>query len=796
MINITTQVKTIQVLTFVLTFLGINTTFSQTLISPKNGATCVSTESNFSFSGTSGNTTVEILDCNNTISGIGLSGYTLQSTFDLRATISNDLSGITYNALTNTLFAITNGGDGGSIYEAIYEVDLNGNILNTFNLIDVNESGNINNRFYDTEDIVHLYARTFAVVEERKGKIAIIDLPTTSSDIHYSNANIIDVYGTWNSNSGLEGITYNPVTNKLHVVRESPRDYYEIDIPTVFPHTSTTLPGPCLQALSEMEEAAAIHYVGLTSGFAGTDAEGNQLIVDEAGEKIFEIDANCNIIDELELPDIRYEGITMDNNGTIYMAQEFYYIHVYNNPNPPGVIHSAVVSGDNYTVPNGILDEGTEYCWRVTNNDNMSSVYSFTTLNTTTICVGISSGEDDIEELQDGSIYDDSSDLELINDPNRGDQKVRTRYRALGIPQGATILSAYLQYVTDEISTGPVDLTIHGEAADDAQPFSGNLNMRPTTQAAVTWSPPDWGTEGERGINQQTPDLKDIVQEIVNRNGFDENSSMAFVISGSGTNKRVAESYEGAQAHGAPEFVPELCITFTLEECDGTLPIQTDISLWLEGPYDPTTNEMQTTSNYYNVIPTEQPYNDTIWNYNGTESVNAHTSNVVDWVLVSFRRDVSPNSEVFKAAGLLYQNGSIGFVENYELPDSLIGQSLYIVVDHRNHLVVMSHEPVPVQLVTTTNSNFAYINYDFRQQESYRGNWFGQKQLLNGAWVSFTGDMNGDCDINGEDNTIRSAQNGTFGQYIQGDLNLDADVNGTDRGLWSPNSGYPSGVPK
>jgi len=796
MVNIKTQVKTILVLALVLTFLNINTTFSQTLISPENGATCIPTEPNLSFSSTSGDVTIEILDCSNTISGIGLSAYEHQNTFDLRATISDDLSGITYNALTNTLFAITNGGDAGSIYEAIYEVDLNGNILNTFNLIDVHESGNIYNRFYDTEDIVHLYARTFAVVEERKGKIAIIELPATSGNIHYNDANIIDVYGTWGGNNGLEGITYNPATNKLHIVRELPRDYYEIDIPTTFPHSSTTLPGPCsFQAVAGMDDAAAIHHVGLTSGFAGTDAEGNQLIVDEAGMKIIEIDANCNVIDQLQLPDEKYEGITMDNNGRIYMAQERYYIHVFTNPNPPGVLYSATVSDDNYTVPGGILDEETEYCWRIQDNNNTSAIYSFRTLGTTTICATISGGENDVEELSDGSLYDDSSDLEFAYDNNRGNQKVRLRYEDLGIPQDAIILSAYLQFTTDEFSTGVVDLTIHGEASNDALPFSNtNLSTRPNTQAAVAWSPPDWSIIGERSAKQQTPDLKTIIQEVVNRNGFDQNSALAFVISGSGiVDRRVAKSYETS-----PALAPQLCITFTLEECDDTFLLDSDISLSFEGPYNPTTNTMQIGSNYFNVLPTEQPYNTTPWNYNGTESIDNHTANVVDWVLVSFRKNPSADSEIFKAAGLLYQNGSIGFREQYELPGSLLNDSLYIVVDHRNHMVVMSHEAVLVQPITNTSGEtYGYINYDFRQQDSYRGgSGFGQKELSNGTWASFSGDLNGDHDINGADNGIRFEQNGLHLQYLKGDMNMDADVNGSDRGILSPNMGYSSSVPK
>ncbi len=802
MMNIKTQVKTIQVLALVLTFFNIKTTFAQTQISPENGATCVSTVPTLTCNNTSGNVTVEILDCNDNISSIGLSGYVPETTFVLDV-IEDDLSGITYNPMTNTLFAVTNGGVYGSIYEAIYEVNLNGTIINTFNLIDNSEPGVTGDNFDDTEGIVHLYGRTFAVVEEQKGRIAIIDLPITATAIDYDDADIIQLPPDgWGNNNGIEGISYDPVTDQFHIVRES-KKYYIVDMPTTFPeyNPTVTIREATDKPFTFLSEAAGIHYVGLTPAFANTDAANNRLIVDEIGQRVIEVNAAYDTLGQLSFDERGYEGITMDNNGTIYIVQEINKIHVYTNSVTPGVIHSATVSGDSYTVPMGILDGASEYCWRITDDNGTSPTYSFTTIASITVCASISSSENDVEESYNGLMSNSSSDLEFTYDSyqDRRNQKIGLRYENPGIPPGATIINAYIQFAVDEDSGGAVNFTIRGEAADNAAPFTlsnGNLSARATTQASVGWSPPDWGIVGERGTKQRTPDLKAILQEIVNRNGFDENSAVAFVISGSGTNKRVAESYEGAQGHGSPEFAPELCVTFTLETCDAVLPVETNISLWLEGPYNPLSNTMQVGTQYLNVLPTEQPYNDSIWNYNGTESIDAIDVNMVDWVLVSLRRDSSANSEVFKAAALLYNDGSINFLETHEPPDSLIGESFYIVVEHRNHLVVMSHQAIPIQLITLTNGEqYGLINYDFRQQDSYHTSTsIGQKQLPNGLWASITGDMNRDRDINGDDNGIRFSEFGLYLQYLRGDVNMDADVNGADRTILSPNLGYSSGV--
>ena len=45
----------------------------------------------------------------------------------------------------------------------------------------------------------------------------------------------------------------------------------------------------------------------------------------------------------------------------------------------------------------------------------------------------------------------------------------------------------------------------------------------------------------EAGEDQQTPDLAAIVQEIINREGWQEGNAMAFIFNGSGT--RTAESF-------------------------------------------------------------------------------------------------------------------------------------------------------------------------------------------------------------------------------------------------------------
>ena len=167
-----------------------------------------------------------------------------------------------------------------------------------------------------------------------------------------------------------------------------------------------------------------------------------------------------------------------------------------------------------------------------------------------TLDVRVATGSDDAEEYASGDVNITSEDLELVNDGS--DQTVGIRFVGVDIPQGATILNAYVQFQVDETGSDATSLIIEGEDIDDALAFAssiGNISSRIKTQASVLWSPLAWSTAGDAGPDQQTPDISQIIQEIVNRADWVSGNSLAVIITGTG--KRVAEAYEGDQG-GAP----------------------------------------------------------------------------------------------------------------------------------------------------------------------------------------------------------------------------------------------------
>lgn len=150
------------------------------------------------------------------------------------------------------------------------------------------------------------------------------------------------------------------------------------------------------------------------------------------------------------------------------------------------------------------------------------------------------------EDNSDGTMYIDSSDLELVYDGGvNGDQTVGIYFPNITIPQGATINSAYIQFRVDETSSGLVNLTIEGQLATNPLTFStssNNVTSRTRTSADVSWSPGNWVAIGDAGAAQRTVNIASIIQEIVNQGGWGSGKPLVIIISGpSDTDTRIAE---------------------------------------------------------------------------------------------------------------------------------------------------------------------------------------------------------------------------------------------------------------
>jgi hypothetical protein len=102
--------------------------------------------------------------------------------------------------------------------------------------------------------------------------------------------------------------------------------------------------------------------------------------------------------------------------------------------------------------------------------------------------VRVAASSDDAEEAATGSVALTSADLELVYDGSN--QTVGMRFNGVNIPQGASIVSAYVQFQVDETNSEATTLAIQGQAADNAVTFAGasrNISLRPRITTTVGW---------------------------------------------------------------------------------------------------------------------------------------------------------------------------------------------------------------------------------------------------------------------------------------------------------------------
>lgn len=169
-------------------------------------------------------------------------------------------------------------------------------------------------------------------------------------------------------------------------------------------------------------------------------------------------------------------------------------------------------------------------------------------------------GWDDIEEEVDGGKVDlESSDLELIRDGDE-DQIVAMRFDALQIPAKAQIQSAYIQFTVDEPkkSTDTASLSIQVENTGHSEKYAdeaGVVSARTYLDQKVAWEPKPWPEAQVAGEDQRTPDLSNLVQAIVDGEGWVRGNAMAFIVTGTGV--RTAEAYEGGESEEAPKLMVE-----------------------------------------------------------------------------------------------------------------------------------------------------------------------------------------------------------------------------------------------
>ena len=220
--------------------------------------------------------------------------------------------------------------------------------------------------------------------------------------------------------------------------------------------------------------------------------------------------------------------------------------------------------------------------------------------------------------------------------------------------------------------------------------------------------------------------------------------------------------------------------------------ITVNTKVFLQGPFNTSTNLMNTSLNSSNYLPLSQPYNTSPWNYMGTETVPtgffSSRSNIVDWVLIELRTSTNSSTIFRKRAAFIKNDGTIvdymDGVSPVYINDTTAG-NYYLVIRHRNHISVMSANPVNILLKMPL--------YDF--STSLTKFYGGDAQLLStNIYGMYTGDINASGFVNAVDRNLVLLGTGQIG-YISADVNLSGFDNAVDRNMVFLNTGKVTNVP-
>ena len=211
---------------------------------------------------------------------------------------------------------------------------------------------------------------------------------------------------------------------------------------------------------------------------------------------------------------------------------------------------------------------------------------------------------------------------------------------------------------------------------------------------------------------------------------------------------------------------------------------------FLQGPF--ASDTMWTSLADQGFLVYHQPYNTSPWNYNGDEVVRHFPDGVVDWIQVQLRTSTDSASTVATRAAFVRKDGMITDLDGYS-PVSfsdIADGSYYVVLRHRNHLAIMSANPLALSTQTTL--------YDFStaQTQAYGTNPMIEVDTTNHFFAMPTGDANANGQIQNDDkNDVWKNEVGLSG-YHKGDFNLNGQVQNDDKNdYWKNNVGLGTYVP-
>lgn len=219
--------------------------------------------------------------------------------------VEDNLSGLTWDAFTQSLLAVTNNP------EAIYQLDREGNVLTALSLPELN----------DTESISIGWGETFLIAEERKRQITAVGLSLQQEGKYQILPESLTFDLGGKTNEGLEGIAFSQSNGTLYVANEkNPAAVFKIK---GFNHSGTSL--SIEKIYSSVKDI---------SGLAWCDKRQRLYVLSDEAKTLTEMDSQGIV---LRASDLSYfvqtipqpEGVAVEGDK-LYVVSEPNYFYVFN----------------------------------------------------------------------------------------------------------------------------------------------------------------------------------------------------------------------------------------------------------------------------------------------------------------------------------------------------------------------------------------------------------------------------------------------------------------------------------
>ena len=221
-----------------------------------------------------------------------------------------DLSGLTYNYDTKTLFTVDNSKC------CILELFLNGDLRRL-----IPTQG-----FHDIEGIVYLGNQVYYLIEERRGNICRFRITEQTNKIEKKASSQITIKN-FKKNRGLEGISYDHRNDKIFVAQEKSKCIiYQVD------HFSDGKKKVFADLSSVVDDISGLHYDANRNHLFVLSHESAAIIeMTTKGKQvgIFYLQSGYGGLQQ-DVP--QAEGITFDDEGRLYVCSEPNLLYVFERP--------------------------------------------------------------------------------------------------------------------------------------------------------------------------------------------------------------------------------------------------------------------------------------------------------------------------------------------------------------------------------------------------------------------------------------------------------------------------------